>query len=617
MSTRTCDARREVCVLQLKAHFPTFLRMSSRDTRDWVCFLLGLGSFSIFLPVVWFDFTNYDDPGYVVHNLHVVTGLSLKNLGWAFSSLHAGLSYWHPITWLSHQLDCQLFGVRAGAHHTTSALLHSIGGVLLFLFLNRTTGRLGRSAMVAALFCIHPLHVESVAWVAERKDVLSGVFWMATLCAYSSYAEKTTIKRYGLVFLFFVLGLMSKPSTVALPCTLLLVDYWPLGRFREPPAAAAGRSYASALKLLAEKVPLFASAAAASVATFEAQRQLGAMSSIDALPLSDRIDNAIVSYGLYILKTFWPSRLAVIYVHPGSWPFSLVLLVGGFLSCVSYLVWRYRRPLPYLIVGWLWFLGTLVPMIGLVQVGAQSMADRYTYISLIGLFIIIVWGVADLAGRFHVHNQIVIGSAVGIFLAATVTMHNQLLYWRDAASLFEHAVEVTHNNWLAHHNYGLCLANLKRYSEADSQFLTALRISPRNSMVNRSRGALYLEKGDWCRASELLMKSLEVDPKNANANRELALICASAPEDHLRNGQLALSYAFAAYAATKEPDAAAFEALAAGFAECGEFATAVEAEEYACSLAVANGQDEREFQRRVAVYRSGQPLRTPKSDRLR
>jgi protein O-mannosyl-transferase len=452
------------------------------------------------------------------------------------------------------------------------------------------------------------LHVESVAWVAERKDVLSGVFWMACLCAYSLYVEKPGFKRYTLVFLFFALGLMSKPSAVAIPCTLLLIDYWPLGRLEES-VNFNSKFWSRALCLIVEKVPLLIVAAVGSVAAFKAQQELGAMASLDTYSLSDRIDNAIVSYVLYVARTFWPRDLAVIYVHVGHWPFASVLAGGAFLGVVSYLIWSHRSSFPYLLMGWLWFLGTLVPMIGLVQVGAQSMADRYTYISLIGLFIMLVWGVAELATWCRIPLQVSVLSAMTIILLLVGLAQHQLLFWQDGTSLFAHATRATDNNWLAHHNYGLCLANLKRYREADAQFLQALQIAPHSPVVNRSRGFLYLEREDRWRASELLTESLQIDPKNVDANRDLALIYATAPEAELRNGQLALSYAFTAYSLAQEPGAPEFETLAMAFAENGYFEAAIEAEEYACLLVGASGQNENEFVRRLELYRSGRPLR--------
>ncbi|MBL7207805.1 MAG: glycosyltransferase family 39 protein, partial [Desulfobacterales bacterium] len=398
-----------------------------------VCLFLALTVLAVYWQVGNHEFVNYDDKDYITENQHVQAGLTLKSIAWAFTSTHAG--NWHPLTWLSHMLDCQIYGLNPCGHHFTSVFFHILNSILLFLVFKRMTGAFWKSAFVAALFALHPLHVESVAWAAERKDVLSAFFWMLTMGSYIRYVERPGTNRYLLVLLFFALGLMAKPMLITLPFVLLLLDYWPLGRFhvRKPEAAqpseekpqkdtkskkrksrkrlaknavqakkTTGSDYqwSLALSLLWEKIPLFVLAAASSVVTFFVQQSGGAVRSLDALPLFVRISNALVSYISYIVKMILPHNMAILYPHPKD--FSIWQVAGAclLLACISFIAIRSMKRYPYFAVGWLWYLGTLVPVIGLVQVGLQSMADRYTYIPLTGIFIIIAWGISDLAAKW-------------------------------------------------------------------------------------------------------------------------------------------------------------------------------------------------------------------------
>jgi len=426
----------------------------------------------IFLPAVADDFITYDDPVYVTDNAHVKAGLTPASVRWAFQSTEA--SNWHPLTWLSHMADVELFGLQPWGHHLTSLLLHALNAVLLFAALRRMTGALWRSLFVAALFGLHPLHVESVAWVSERKDVLSTAFWMLALWAYALRAEAARSRGpgapayYGLSLLFFALGLMCKPMLVTLPCVLLLLDYWPLKRW--------GGSLGEALRLLVEKLPFLALSAAACAVTLYAQSRGEAVASTDDFPLGVRVANALIAYCRYLGKCFVPARLAVFYPDLGDQPPSLdTALAALLLAAVTGVAAAQVRRRPYLLIGWLWFLGTLVPVIGLVQVGGQSMADRYSYVPLIGIFVMGAWAAGDLTPAWA-HWRGVLGLAAGAVLAGLAVLTSlQLSYWRDGTRLFRHAVAVTPNNWVAHANLSGTLSRSSQ-SEATAEFRETLRI---------------------------------------------------------------------------------------------------------------------------------------------
>jgi hypothetical protein len=366
--------------------FPAHL--TKRQQLAGICAALALVTFALYLPVVHHEFVNYDDHEYITENVHVNCGVTWPGIVWAFENKHAG--NWHPLTWISHMLDCQWFGLNPAGHHLMNVLFHVVNTLLLFLLLNQITGAVWRSAIVAALFAWHPLHVESVAWAAERKDVLSTFFWLLTLIAYARFVKKPGVIIYSLALLCFAGGLLSKAMVVTLPFVLLLLDYWPFNRLTP----------ASAGKLCVEKIPFLVLAIAGSVVTFVVQKTSGAFWSSENLPPFDRVTNALIAYLRYISKTLCPTNLALIYPHPHHWP--AILVIGAALTLLAWsglFLWRAKSQ-PYLIVGWCWFLGTLVPAIGIVQVGVQSIADRYMYIPGIGLFIVIVWGINDfLNGR--------------------------------------------------------------------------------------------------------------------------------------------------------------------------------------------------------------------------
>jgi tetratricopeptide (TPR) repeat protein len=440
-------------------------------------FLLGALLFlvvaGVFLPAVTHDFITYDDPVYVTGNAHVTGGLTWADVGWAFRSTEA--SNWHPLTWLSHMADCQVFGVRPWGHHLTSVLLHAFNAFLLFVALRRMTGALWRSLFVAALFGLHPLHVESVAWVSERKDVLSTTFWMLVLWAYARRAEFARARNpgslafYGLAVLFFALGLMCKPMLVTLPCVLLLLDYWPLNRW--------GGSAASArVALVAEKLPFFALSAAASAVTLYAQRGGGTVASVEDFPWPVRLANALVAYCWYLGKAVVPAKLAVFYPYfaesPPLWEWVSAAVLLAAVTATSAALARRR---PYLLVGWLWYLGTLVPVIGLVQVGGQAKADRYSYVPLIGLFIMAAWSAGG-APALSARRRRAQGLAAAAVLAGlAIVTSRQLAFWKDGTSLFRHALAVTENNWVAHANLSASLAKSSP-AEAAAEHQETLRI---------------------------------------------------------------------------------------------------------------------------------------------
>jgi tetratricopeptide (TPR) repeat protein len=432
------------------------------------------------------DFIVYDDDQYVTANPAVRDGLTPEAVRWAFTTGHA--ANWHPLTWLSHLLDVELYGLNPRGHHLTSLVLHIANTVLLFLVLRGLTGTGTPSLVAAALFGLHPAHVESVAWVAERKDVLSTLLGLLTMAAYGAWARRPSLRRYVLMVVPYGLGLLAKPMLVTLPFVLLLLDLWPLGRFRQEGARGG------LLPRLREKLPLFILAAASSVVTFLVQRVGGAVQSVDTYPLTVRCENAVVACAGYLRELVWPSALAVFYPHPGA-SLSLARVLGslGLLLLLSAAAWRLRRSQPAVLVGWLWFVGTLVPVIGIVQVGWQAMADRYTYIPSIGLFVALTWGAGALA-KATAERQTALAAATGAALAACVFLTRaQVGYWRDSETLFRHALEVTQENFLAHNNLGHYYNERERPADALPQVQEAVRIRPGYSEARTNLGrSLFL-----------------------------------------------------------------------------------------------------------------------------
>ena len=456
-----------------------------------------VATLALYNPVNRHPFVNYDDDRYITENPHVHNGLTWRTITWAFTATEQG--NWHPLTWLSHALDYQLFHQNPAGHHLTSLLIHAANAVLLFLFLMYATRRLGPSLFVAALFALHPINVESVAWVAERKNVLCTFFFFATLIAYCWYARQPDWRRYLVFAGLFVLGLMSKPMVITLPFVLLLLDYWPLGRIR------GGRADATAAplsKLVVEKLPLIALSAASAVITMQAQRAGGAMRSTAQFSLAVRLENAVMAYAMYLWKMIWPSHLSPIYPHPGDslagWQVGTSALVLLAVTAVA-LKFRARR---YLLTGWLWFLGTLVPVIGLVQVGDQAMADRYAYIPLVGIFIMIAWRIADLADSKQIGLVVRVIPAACVLLALSFATNRQLGYWSSNYDLWTHAVAVTGRNFIAQDNLGGALLWLGKTDEAYLHFQAAAEINPLDPMSRSNLGAYLQEHGHMAEAIE-------------------------------------------------------------------------------------------------------------------
>ena len=441
-------------------------RERGRPSALWVSLALLAAVLILYGRVTGHAFINLDDDEYITQNSRVLDGLTWQGVRWAFTTTSCG--NWHPLTWLSHMLDAELYGDRPGGHHLTSVLLHALNAALLFLALLRLTQDLWPSAAVAAFFAVHPLRVESVAWAAERKDVLSGLFFLLTLLAYADYARRRTRGRYSLVFASLALGLMAKPMAVTAPFVLLLLDVWPLGRLRLVRGPQQGKPLAGPAFL--EKLPLVALSAASCTVTLLAQRRGGAVSSLREVPFGARIANAAVSYFSYLRKMFWPHDLAVFYPHPAvvstgtsaatAVALSLLLLVVSILSL------RAVRRRPYVLVGWLWYVGTLLPVIGLVQVGRQSMADRYTYVPMIGVLLVLAWGARDLVGRHPRMRALVVGAGAVALAGSMAATWAQLGYWRDGIVLYQRALEVTTGDSVIHTNLGATLADRGRYREA-------------------------------------------------------------------------------------------------------------------------------------------------------
>jgi tetratricopeptide (TPR) repeat protein len=517
---------------------------------------LILGTLLAYGRVLTCGFTNFDDPNYITENSHVSSGLSAGNLAWAFTTGHA--SNWHPLTWISHMVDCQIFGLHAAGHHAVNLLFHLANTLLLFGILKRMTGAIWRSAAVAALFAWHPLHVESVAWLSERKDVLSAFFWLLTMRAYLRYVEEFKVHSpkfkacYVMALVWFVCGLMSKPMVVTLPFVLILLDYWPLRRILSSgEAGTPAPGTVSFRRALLEKAPMLALALIASLITFFVQQHGGAVRSLESLPFQERAANALVSYVRYMGDLFWPRDLAVFYPFPGhiagwQWGGAAALLAVVTLGAFSL-----RRRHPFLITGWLWYLGTLVPVIGLVQVGTQAMADRYTYLPSIGWFIALAWGAGEAVQRLPRTKLPVLaagGAALVACLALTVV---QTGYWKNSRTLFSHAIAVTKDNTLAHVNLGEAYDKEGNAELAKAEFMKALQINPESASTLNGLGEVLAHGGDTANAVKYFDSALSRRPFFGDAHYNLGNVFA-ATGDYV---QAAAHYAEAVRAKPDSPDA--------------------------------------------------------------
>jgi tetratricopeptide (TPR) repeat protein len=495
-------------------------------------FVLILSTLLVFWQVRNFGFVSYDDNDYVYENPHVLNGLTEDGVIWAFTTNRS--ANWHPLTWLSLMLDCQLFGASPGWMHLMNLILHLANTLLVFAVLKKMTGALWPSAFVAAAFALHPMHVESVAWIAERKDVLSTLFLLLTLAAYVSYVRRRGLVRYVLTVLLFASGLLAKPMLVTLPFLLLLLDYWPLNRFVPQTIKASGRQshkFAPApnkrrilYQILIEKIPFFALSVVSSVITLFVQQSSGAVIDFNILPLHSRVANAFLSYAKYIGKMFWPENLAVLYPLDAdsfaSWQVAMCVLL---LLVISIFVIRFGRNQKYLPVGWFWFVGTLVPVIGFVQVGIQALADRYTYISYTGLFIMIAWGLPELLSKWP-QRKIALGLSMVIVLTTLgICTHQQVSYWNNSFTLFSHAIEVTQNNYVAYNSCGAVYDRLGRYQDAIEAYKQAICIKPNYAKAHNNLGVAYGRLGRHQEAIDAHKQAIRIKPDYAEAHYSLGV----------------------------------------------------------------------------------------------
>jgi tetratricopeptide (TPR) repeat protein len=604
-----------------------------------VCIFLAAITWFVFGQTRGFQFINFDDNEYVFKNAQVARGLTMEGIAWAFTHVYA--ANWHPLTWLSHMGDAQLYGLNPGGHHLTNVFLHGATALFLFLVVRNMTGALWQSAFVAAVFAIHPLRVESVAWVAERKDVLSGLFFVLAIAAYVRHARQPSPARYALVMLLFALGLMSKPMLVTLPLVLLALDYWPLNRLA--PSGGATRNAPSPRKLILEKLPLLALAAASSLATLFAQKV--ALQPLATVSLTVRIGNALMSCVVYLYQAFWPSCLAALY------PFAIdqvqprnVLLALAGLGAISLAVFSFRRH-RYLVTGWLWYLVMLAPVIGILQVGSQAHADRYTYLPHIGLYLLLTWGAAAAIEHWRPPRLLLGTLAIGIVLALAFAGRIQASFWQNSETLWRRTLACTVRNSGAEQNLGQAIHEKGNVEEAMLHFQNALRIDPSQASVHSALGVALLEMGRADQSLISLRRALEIDPNDADAhynfgntllqlgrareavaqysraleiNRDdieaqnnLAWVLATCPDGAVRNGIQAVAIAERADSLTLSKSPVISATLGAAYAEAGRFADAVKAAERAFQLASAEGNQSRASSIRVQIdlYRIAAPFR--------
>ena len=590
---------------------PTVLaQANSRNDRRItiaVCIFLTAIVWVVFGQTLGHDFVNFDDDRYVYENPEVSRGLTIDGLKWLLTHSHASL--WHPLTTLSHMTDCQIYGLKAGDHHFTNVVLHNIGAVLLFLVFRGMTGSIWRSAFIAAIFAIHPMRVESVAWVAERKDVLSGVFFMLTLGAYLHYTRAPSLSRYVTMSIFLVCGLMSKATFVTVPLVLLLLDYWPLQR------ASDFRAWQG---LAIEKIPLFVLSAAASLATLFAQTVT--MASLDQLPVLPRLKNAVVSLIAYIRQIFWPTDLAVFYPHPHDqlniW---IVVTAAALVIAITLVAIFVRQKHPYVFVGWFWYLLLLVPVLGIVQAGLQARADRFTYLPHIGITMLLTWTCADLTQQWR-NRRVVLTSMAACAIAASIILaYQQTTYWRDSISLWERALAVTQDNQTAHQNLAAALwskgkttdARMHSRAAAITHARTTLKDYPFDVPTHNDLGVLLVQNRDVRAGIEQWETSLQIDPDDGNALNNLAWVLATYPADTIRDGKRAVELAEKAAVLPGGEAPIVLRTLAAAYAEAGDFSNAVNTAQHALDL--ATGQNNTSLlatlRHEIELYQARTPYR--------
>ena len=635
-----------------------------------VALLLALATLLVYLPVVHCDFINFDDPVYVTENPRVQAGLTRSGLHWAFTTFHA--ANWHPLTWLSHMLDCELFGTNPAAHHFINVLFHAANAALLFALLLRLTGALWPAAFVAALFAWHPLHVESVAWIAERKDVLSTFFALLALLSYARYARENRRHHFWVAIILFAFSLMAKPMFVTLPFVMLLLDFWPLQRIGFPSTFKAHCS------IVFEKTPFFLLAAISCVITYLAQRHGAAVLTLEQLSFNGRFENALIAYGRYLLDAGWPVNLAVLYPLPKQLHWIQAAAVAVALLAISWFAWRSRNRRPYVMVGWLWFLGTLVPVIGLVKVGSMALADRYTYFSLVGIFIVVAFGARDLAARFSWLKTFLAPAAVFVLIISVALTEQPLRFWRDSETLFRHDLAVTRNNANAHVNLGVALetsdrqiealaeyreaariandnadahfnianllaktgrsagavpeyrraialepntanlhnglgstlADLGKFDEAMNEFTLAAQLDPENPWPHFETAQVLLKTGHDAAAIEALHGALQIEPDNYQILTFAAHVLAADENPAGRDGPTALKLASRANARTDGMQPLVLDALAMACAETGDFTNAQDVAQNAIDLAtMLKLKNIGPMQQRLALYEKHQPWR--------
>lgn len=499
---------------------------SSENKRDiLICLVLALFIILIYSQVKGFKFIYYDDSAYVTERAHVMAGLTWEGVKWAMLATEAG--FWHPVTWLSFMLDRELFGNSPGGYHWTNVILHIMNTLLLFFVLKRATATALRSAFVAMLFAVHPLHVESVAWVSQRKDLLCTLFGFASLWAYMKYTAAPCGRRYAVVVIFFVLGLMSKPMIVTFPLVMLLLDVWPLQRFTAPENAGCGgtayqtfHAHSRSLRfLILEKAPLVLLSLAASILVVMTEHKARALTGFEVLSMPDRLSNAVVSYVKYIGMMIWPANLSFLYLHPVSLPLVQVIGAMFLLSAITILALLAFRSAPYLLTGWFWYAGTLVPVIGLIQVGPQALADRYTYVPLIGLFVALTWGAADIARRLRYGRQSLWTAGAVAIACYSLLAWAQVGHWRNTVTLFEHALKVAPDNYIVLNNLGLFLMAQGENEKGIAYILKAVEVGPASGPLYASLGLAMYKKGDYEKADQYFSKARDLGHLNEDAER--------------------------------------------------------------------------------------------------
>jgi protein O-mannosyl-transferase len=571
-----------------------------------ICVGIIAGTFVAYEPIRRNGFVTYDDGHYIYDNPQITAGISWQSLGQAFTKPHFFM--WHPLTTISHMLDCQFFGLNPLGHHFVSVLIHIANTLLLFLILRNVTGTIWASAFVAAVFALHPVHVESVAWAAERKTVLSGLFWLLTMAAYFSYVKQPRLSRYLLLLLIFGLCIMTKPVVVTLPFALLLLDYWPLDRVRwgQPAKTKSNQKYAG--WLIAEKIPLLAMSAILSVTTFIASKSGGVVQTLERAPLAYRIANMFLSYIRYIGKMIWPSKLAVFYTHP-----QLNILNPLVVTCIilfilltvlSIDVCRRRK---YIVFGWLWYVGTLVPVIGLIQAGTQAMANRYMYIPMLGLLIGITWAVRDFIikrPRFRIAAAVICLIALPGMLILT---RMQVRHWQDNTTLFEYTLRITENNILAENNCGMILLEAGHVNEAIEHFNNVRRINKNHVNAYVNLGMAYSQLGQYGLAIQNWKKALELKPNSAEALNNMAYVLAAVDNPSIHDANKAIELAQHACELTEYKEPVMLDTLAIAYSAAGKFDDAVIRAKQAIDAAKAKRQEEMtlEIEGRLELYRKG------------